>query len=938
VPPGHGLSIVSASEAVARPVAPADTTTHRKHDGQRTRVSLLQVPDFGVIVLNHEPSGGDTPLEAWNQTAAPFLDEPVIARFDAIAAAHPDAIALVVDERRYRYDELATRAHRLARWLVERGVGPGTYVGLCVRRDVSMVVALLAIMASGAAYVPLDPRNPARRQAEILDDADVTLILTERGFAPLFPQHGEHLVFAEELELATYAAEPLPPRASPQDLAYVIFTSGSTGRPKGVMIEHHALAAFVAWTREAFDDEELSGVLCSSSIAFDVSVFELFAPLCHGGRVILVENVLALRDTVARDEVRLICSVVSGLAELTRVAPLPAGVRTVIQAGERMHAALAQTLLAHPGLRVLNVCGATEDTVYSVWHHVTSADGDPPIGRPLTNHTAYVLDADGRSVPIGVAGELCYGGEGIARGYLNRPELTAQRFVPNPFGHSARMYRSGDLARWNERGELEFLHRLDDQIKIRGYRIELAEIERHLREHAQVADAVVVARGAGDDTRLVAYVLAAGASPTNPELRAFLGERLPDYMVPARCVVLEAFPHNASGKIDRAALPDPFAEAPRPTVLPVCAAAGSTLELRLSELVAEVLGVAEVGLDDNFFALGGHSLLAARLTARLEELYPAATARFRADGHARLLTAFYEEPTVRALAASLDGRGKETTIITPMRAGDPARTPIFWFHGMFNGDGLYTWQLLDELPPEAPFYVVHPHGYDNRPFPADIVHMAEERLAQLRAVRPHGPYVIGGFCNGALIAYEIATRLRAEGEVVEGLVLAGLPSLPHLAENLRPLTEGVCGALRLDVRARSRLLRWSRSGAGVLQTLARGARDERRALAAKLRSRFAAPAERHRAHTRTDAEAFADPVFKNDHYERAIYEYRVPRYAGEALLLVGADDVRPHYEPDGGWSRYIDTVRLHVVPGGYHFVVENARQVGTVLRTVLSRD
>jgi amino acid adenylation domain-containing protein len=894
------------------------------------------VPAFGVIVLGHEPSEGDAPLDAWNQTTAPFLDEPVIARFNAIAAERPDAIALVVGERRYRYDELAARAYRLARWLVERGVGPGSFVALCVRRDASMVVAVLAIMASGAAYVPLDPRNPARRQAEILDDADVALILTERGFAPLFPQHGERLVFAEELELAEYAAEPLPPRATPQDLAYVIFTSGSTGRPKGVMIEHHALAAFVAWTREAFDGEELSGVLCSSSIAFDVSVFEVFAPLCHGGCVILVENVLALRDTVARDEVRLICSVASGLVELTRTAPLPAGVRTVIQAGERMHAALAATLLPHPGLRVLNVCGATEDTVYSVWHHVTSADGDPPIGRPFTNHTAYVLDADGRPVPIGVAGELCYGGEGIARGYLNRPELTAQRFVPNPFGHSARMYRSGDLARWNERGELEFLHRLDDQIKIRGYRIELAEIERHLREHAQVADAVVVARGAGDDARLVAYVLATGVSPTNPELRAFLGERLPDYMVPARCVVLEAFPHNASGKIDRAALPDPFAEAPRRAVLPVCAAAGSTLELRLSELVAEVLGVAEVGLDDNFFALGGHSLLAARLTARLEELYPAATARFRAGGRTRLLAAFYEEPTVRALAASLEGRGKETTIVTPMRVGDPARTPIFWFHGMFNGDGLYVWQLLDELPPEVPFYAVHPHGYDNRPFPADIRRLADERLAQLRAVRPHGPYVIGGFCNGALIAYEIATRLRAEGEIVEGLVLAGLPPLHDLAEELSPLIERLCRVLRLDERERGCVMRWSRAGAGMLQTLARGTRDERRSLVAKLRARFAAPTARHRAHAKLEGAAFANPFFKNDHYERAMYEYRVPRYTGEVLLVVGEDDIRSNHEPDGGWSRYIGTLRLQVVPGGYHFVVESARQIGALLRTVVS--
>ncbi|HYZ15709.1 MAG TPA: amino acid adenylation domain-containing protein [Candidatus Acidoferrum sp.] len=889
-----------------------------------------------MIAFDSEPSGGHDPFDLWNQTAAPFLDEPVIARFDAIAQERPDAVALVVGGRHYRYGELAERVHRLAHWLRARGVASGTLVALCLRRDVSMIVSVLAIMASGAAYVPLDPRNPARRQAEILEDAAPALIFSERDLVSLFPAHAERLVFVDELDLAPYDTSALALTATPKDFAYVIFTSGSTGRPKGVMIDHHALAAFIAWTREAFDDDELSGVLCSSSIAFDVSVFELFAPLCHGGRVILVDNVLALRQAPARDEVRLISSVASGLAELTRNASLPAGVRTVMQAGERLHGALAHTLLAHRGLRLLNLCGATEDTVYSVWHHVTAVDGDPPIGRPFTNHTAYVLAPDGTPVPVGTPGELCYGGEGIARGYLNRPDLTAARFVPNPFGHSERMYRSGDLARWNERGELEFLHRLDDQVKIRGYRIELGEIERHLLEHERVAEAIVAPHGEGDRTRLAAYVVAKGVPPTGDELRAFLTARLPDYMVPARCVVLEEFPHNASGKVDRAALPDPFAEAPLAEVLEHRGATGSNLELRLCELVAEVLEIPEVGTDDNFFSLGGHSLLAARLTARLEELFPAATARFRGDGLGTLLASFYQNPTVRALAASLEGRGNRPTIVTPMRVGDPAETPVFWFHGMFNGNGLYTWQLLEETRPEVPFYVVHPHGYDNRPFPADIPRMAEERLAQIRAVRPHGPYVIGGFCNGALIAYEIAVRLRAAGETVEALVLAGLPPLHDLAEDLSPLTEGLCRTLRLDARTRGRVMRWSRAGSGVLQTLLRGARAERRSLAEKVRARFAAPLARHRAHAQPAPLAFSNPSFKNEHYERAIYEYTVPRYPGVAYLLVGEDDERPHYGPDGGWSRYIETLRLRVVPGGYHFVLENPRHVGALLHDALS--
>lgn len=881
-----------------------------------------------MIATDDASSNPVDPVLTWNDTARPFLDEPVIARFDEIVAARPDEVALIVGTHRYSYREIASRSRRLARWLIERGVGPGALVGLCHRRDVDLIVGLLAIMTSGAAYLPLDPRNPAARQAQILEDAAVELVLTERCFAPNFPGRPDLLVFGEELALDRYDDGPVPLRAGPHDIAYVIFTSGSTGRPKGVMIDHHALAAFVAWTREAFDDEELSGVLCSSSIAFDVSVFELFAPLCHGGRVILVEHILALRDAPARDEVCIVSSVASGLAELTRLAPLPPGVRTVMQAGERMHAALARTLLAHPGLRLYNLCGATEDTVYSVWHHVTSADEDPPIGRPFSNHTAYVLDEDLRPLPVGVAGELCYGGEGVARGYLNRPDLTAKRFVSNPFGHSERMYRSGDVARWNTRGELEFLHRLDDQIKIRGYRIELGEIERHLLAHPQITEALVVPRGEGQDTRLVAYVIPDHRAPTSADLRAFLDERLPDYMVPARFVVLDAFPHNESGKIDRAALPDPFV-LPAPTALPLCAAAGSNLELSVLALFQEVLGVADVGLDDNFFALGGHSLLAARAVAHLEVRYPGATARFR-DGRTTLLAVFYREPTARALVKILEGRDEETTIVTQMRAGNALRAPIFWFHGMFNGDGLYAWHLLEQVPDDVPFYVVHPHGYDNRPFPADITRLADDLLAQVRTVRPRGPYVIGGFCNGALIAYDIATKLRAAGERVDNLVLAGLPPLVDAAEELRPVTDRICDLLGLGEHARNRVMRWLRSGAGALQTLSHGGRDERRELLARVRGRFARIAGRTPRATSPD-DAFADPTFKNQHYERAIYEYRVPRYDGSALLLTGMDDVRPHAVPDGGWSRYIAKPRVHVVPGGYHFIVESAREVGAIL-------
>src|SRR6185312_2620547 len=512
-------------------------------------------------------------------------------------------------------------------------------------------------LQAGGAYVPLDPAYPRERLTAILEDSDAPVLVSEQGLVELLPRRSARVLLVDGVdaeEAETGAETPEGDAPVPGSLAYVIYTSGSTGRPKGVAIEHRGAAALIHWARETFRPEELAGVMAATSICFDLSVFEIFVPLATGGAVILAENALELPRLPARDEVTLVNTVPSAMAELVRQGAVPPSVVTVNLAGEPLRGALARRIHELGTVRrLLNLYGPSEDTTYSTIADVAEvgAEGEPTIGRPLPNTRAYVVDSGLQPLPVGVPGELLLAGRGLARGYLGRPELTAEKFVPDPFASEpgARLYRTGDLARWLPTAELEFLGRIDHQVKVRGFRIELGEIEAALHAHPAVRETVVVAResrasgGAGAEARdltLVAYVAAreAGSFPAFPaELREHLRAKLPLYMVPAAWVALNALPLTPNGKVDRRALPEPAAETGGRTP------PRTPEEELLAGIWQEVLGVGEVGAFDNFFELGGHSLLATRVVARAA----------RAFGVELPLRALFEAPTVAALAARL---------------------------------------------------------------------------------------------------------------------------------------------------------------------------------------------------------------------------------------------------------------------------------------------
>ena len=518
---------------------------------------------------------------------------------------------------------------------------PDTRVAICVERSVEMIVGLLGILKAGGAYVPLDPGYPRERLSYCLRNAEAAVLITQNHLVDELPSYGGKVLCLDSEEarqrVDEESAENLKNSALPANLAYVIYTSGSTGEPKGVCIEHRSAVVLLQWAREVFSEEELGGVLASTSICFDLSVFEIFAPLSWGGRVIVSGNALDL-EGMKDANVRLVNTVPSAMRELVRMNAVPKSVRTINLAGEALPETLVRKIYERTEVeRVLNLYGPSEDTTYSTYACLPRGHqaGLIPIGRPVSLTQVYVLDGEMQPMPVGGTGEIYIGGAGVARGYLGRPELTAERFVEDPFSGVAggRMYRTGDLGRWRADGNIEFLGRNDFQVKVRGFRIELGEIEARLAEHPGIRDAVVIAReDTAGDKRLVAYVTSSnnksskdkedkeeqGRAPEETiqaeELRAHLAAKLPEYMVPAAYVKLKSLPLTANGKLDRKALPAPDASA--------YATRGyeepqGEIETKLAAIWAEILKVDRVGRRDNFFELGGHSLMALTLIERM---------------------------------------------------------------------------------------------------------------------------------------------------------------------------------------------------------------------------------------------------------------------------------------------------------------------------------
>ncbi|HEY7167532.1 MAG TPA: non-ribosomal peptide synthase/polyketide synthase, partial [Candidatus Binatia bacterium] len=709
----------------------------------------------------------DRLLYQWNITKTAYpKDKCVHDLFERQVEQTPGAIAITFGNQQLTYRELNEGANQLARYLQSSGVGPERLVGLFMERSLEMVVGLLGILKSGGAYLPLDPKYPKDRLAFMLEDSDARLLITQESLLASLPEHRARLICLDkdrsEINKESYKN---PDFGSASDnLAYIIYTSGSTGKPKGVPIQHRSTVALLAWAHSVFTETELAGVLASTSITFDLSIFELFAPLTRGGTVILVPNALSLTTLTSALPVTLINSVPSAVAELLRANSIPASVTTINLAGEPLTSDLVKDLYAKTtAVKIYDLYGPSEDTTYSTFA-LRRASGPETIGRPISNTQVFVLDRWGQPVPMGVPGELYIGGDGLSRGYLNHPELTAEKFIPNPFTDEpgARLYKTGDRGRYLSDGNIQFLGRTDNQVKIRGYRVELGEIEAVLRRYPGVDEAVVLSEdervesqklvnGVSGRTRLVAYVVSA-STHSAAELRSFLRQKLPEYMVPADFVFLHCMPLTPNGKVDRAVLR--LSDTIAPKLADTFIAPRNDLERQLIRIYRKTLGIEkDVGIKDNFFELGGHSLLAVRLMDEIEKTL-----------HKRVpVAALFQAPTVEEITKLID-EGPTTSIwnsLVPIQSGG-SESPFFWVHGQNS-----TAFLPEYLGPDQPIYGLKHQSLDGA-FAAytTVETIASHYLTELQTIQQNGPYRLGGYCFGAVVAFEMAQQLKAQGQTV----------------------------------------------------------------------------------------------------------------------------------------------------------------------------
>ena len=770
-------------------------------EGLTTRLKRLleeAVSDPSLSIERLDLLGADERrqiLLEWNDTAHAVPDPLLPVLLEMQAACCPEAAAVIFEDTTLHYRELNVRANRLAHKLIADGIGPEDLVAVALPRSLEMVVALLGILKSGAAYVPLDPDYPMDRLAFMLDDARPACVLTTKALTSHLPDTAERLVLDDPGTIRMLTQCPGtnpedPDRIRPltrQHPAYVIYTSGSTGKPKGIVVTHSALKNFLFAMREQIPLDSQDHFLAVTTISFDIAALEIFLPLLSGAclRVAsreIILDVSALAD-MARKTGATVMQATPTLwqALVANDAEKLAGLKMLV-GGEGLPLKLSLSL-QRAGRELTNLYGPTETTVWSTTALLNNRDPGTPIGRPIWNTCVYVLDKNLQPVPAGVPGELYIGGEGLARGYLKRPGLTAERFVPDIFGPPGRrMYRTGDLACWRREGNLEFLGRTDHQVKIRGFRIEVGEIETALCSHPDVGHARVIAReDRPGEKNLVGYVVPATGHKTDVgTLRGHLAQGLPDYMVPAAFVLLDSLPLLPNGKLDRKALPSPeFAVATQGWMGP-----RTPQEEILCSLFAEVLGIKRVGVHDNFFELGGHSLLATRLISRIR-----ATLAVEVS-----IRSLFEAPTVADLTGRLSGDTTESQleVMLPLRP-QGSLPPLFCVH---PGSGLsWCYAGLMRHIQDCPIYGLQARGITQEDMlPQTLEEMGMDYLTQIRKIQPSGPYYLLGWSLGGLVAYSIATCLQEQGEQVALLALLDAYPAGQAAVSESPNEQQILGA------------------------------------------------------------------------------------------------------------------------------------------------
>jgi amino acid adenylation domain-containing protein len=828
---------------------------------------------------------------------------------------------VIFDERTITYGELDARAERLAGRLRSFGIGPEDLVGISLERGIERIVAVVGVFKAGGAYVPLDPSHPRERLSWMLEDSRARVLITESRLLDALPEHGAEVVCLDSDGWESREGTSGSSGVGPDHLAYVIYTSGSTGRPNGVLVRHGSAVNLIRRAAGHFGVGPESRLLQSVSFSFDASVLETWTALSSGAALCVArqETLLsgdALAAMIARDGVTTAVLTPSVLNSLPQEG-MPT-LEVVSVGGESCPGELASRWSPPRSIlrRLLNCYGPTETTIYTTLH-VCSGDyrKEPPIGRPVGGARAYVLDFHGQPAPVGVPGALWIGGAGLARGYLNRPELTAERFAPDAFGvepgGGERLYRTGDLARWNADGELEFLGRIDRQVKIRGLRIELGEIEAALGSHPRLREyAVLVREDSRGGKRLVAFAVPSPVEPDEnlpplavQDLREHLRGRLPDYMVPGSFTFLEALPRTPTDKIDRDALLrlDPAADEhvgegrvePRDVV-----------ELELVRIWQEVLGVPRVGVRDNFFEAGGHSLLAVRLMAQIRQRF----------GRELPLSILFQGGTIEQMAARLrNGEPAErpSSLVPIQPAG--SRPALFCVHPA-GGDVLCFAALARHLGPDQPFYGFQSRGLTGAEPPLTrIEDMAALYLEEMRRAQPQGPYRLGGWSLGGVVAFEMARQLREQGEDVALLVI--LDSVPDLTAEAAGFQSDI--DFLLDMAAYVESL-WGRSlGLTGADLESLDSEAQLGVFAERLRGADFLPPG-----AGVEQLARILRVYKANANAAGFYE---PRPYPGGLTLIRAADMppvqdlgpgNPLSEPDLGWSRVVQgPVEVLPVPG-----------------------
>ncbi len=879
-------------------------------------VELTNVPIYKLSLL--DAVAERQLLVEWNHTNTNYPAKCIHQLFEEQVATHGAAIALVFEQQQLTYQDLNTRANQLANYLLKFDIQPDQLVGVAIGRSIETIVAILAILKAGGAYLPLDLNYPRERLALMLDNAKISVLLTTAAEIDRLPEHTAKVICLDSdwVEIATFSTINPQSSARSTNLAYVMYTSGSTGQPKGVCIPHQGVVRLVKNTNYLeFSADQV--FLQLAPIAFDASTLEIWGSLLNGAKLVLFPgdkpSLTELGQVIQQQRVTTLW-LTAGLFQLMvdeRLADLHS-LRQLIAGGDVLSVPHVQQVLSTlPNCQLINGYGPTENTTFTCCYPIPTTDlglTSVPIGRPISNTQVYILNDRLQPVPIGIVGELHIGGDGLARGYLDQPDLTAAKFIPNPFAGSATLYKTGDLARYRPDGNIEFLGRIDNQVKIRGFRIELGEIEAAIGQHPDVREVRVIDReDRPGDKRLVAYVVSRQSPPTDLDLRRFLQPKLPDYLIPAAFVAIAALPLTANGKVDRRSLPAPAdhrSESTNTIVSP-----RTDIELQLVKIWGRLLGIKSVGIRDNFFDLGGHSLIAVRLFAEIERIW----------GQNLPLATLFQYQTIEELALVLrqdEWKASWSSLVLIQSGG--SKPPLFCIHPI-GGNILEYYTLANYLDREHPIYGLQSQGLDGQKPPLRRVEdMATHYIQEIRTVQPYGPYFLIGYSFGGLVAFEMARQLEAAGEKTEllGLLDCSAPNLPNLRPSLiKSLGIHVCNLWQLNPKERSNYIM------------------------GRVTYRLSNDTERDFLTKSLYNPEDLTPALLNvlDANLQAADDYVAHTYSGKITLFrCQVQDLEYHFYPEFGWSDLVDgNLTVYPVPGPHFRMMKEPRVKGLAAKLKL---